>query len=331
MFDTECAGIELISLITAIPFYFFLLFIFETIYYSVSFKKHNSEISTNTTEDDVLLEENKAFSSKPENATFLVKKLRKVYKNSNGDNVVALNSFSLKLDKGCVFGLLGPNGAGKSTTFALITQCLPAKGEMYFCGCNARENPSLANSYLGFCPQYNSFFPLLTTKENLEFYAKIKGVIKGKIDIIVNRLLHDSNIKQFENIEAGTLSGGNKRKLCVAISFIGNPPIILIDELSTGVDPQAKRHIWNSISRLKTKHKDIIIILSTHSMEEAENLASKIGILIKGNLKCIGSAYEIKNRFDQAFQIEYRVKIPEEASLNNLLNKWGLLSNPDID
>lgn len=97
------------------------------------------------------------------------------------------------------------------------------------------------------------------------------------------------DLKPFENIPAGTYSGGNKRKLQVAIAMIGNPYIIFLDEPSTGMDPQARRFMWNVISRISTCRKQSSIILTTHSMEEAEALSSRLAIQVEGNLKCIGS------------------------------------------
>lgn len=97
------------------------------------------------------------------------------------------------------------------------------------------------------------------------------------------------DLKRFEHVLAGTLSGGNKRKLSVSIAMIGNPPIVFLDEPSTGMDPEARRFMWDVISRISTERKRSSIILTTHSMEEAEALSTKIGIMVDGELKCIGS------------------------------------------
>ena len=101
----------------------------------------------------------------------------------------------------------------------------------------------------------------------------------------------------YENVIAGTYSGGNKRKLSVAIATLGNPPIIFLDEPSTGMDPKARRFMWNVINRISNLRKQSSIILTTHSMEEAEALSTKISIMVNGTLKCLGSVQHIKNKF----------------------------------
>jgi len=105
------------------------------------------------------------------------------------------------------------------------------------------------------------------------------------------------DLKKFENILAGTLSGGNKRKLSVAIAMLGNPPIIFLDEPSTGMDPGARRFMWDIISRVSTRRKQCSIILTTHSMEEAEALSTRMGIMVDGQFDCIGSIQHIKSKF----------------------------------
>src|ERR1700759_3082574 len=105
------------------------------------------------------------------------------------------------------------------------------------------------------------------------------------------------NLKHYENITAGTYSGGNRRKLSVAIAMIGNPPVVFLDEPSTGMDPEARRFMWNVISRISTERKLSSIILTTHSMEEAEALATRMGIMVDGGLKCLGTCQHIKNKF----------------------------------
>ena len=117
-------------------------------------------------------------------------------------------------------------------------------------------------------------------------------------------------LKKFENVCAGQLSGGNKRKLSVAIALIGNPPVVFLDEPSTGMDPEARRFMWNVISQISTLRKKSSIILTTHSMEEAEALSSKIGIMVNGELKCLGSVQHIKNKFGKGYEIEIKIAQP---------------------
>jgi len=131
------------------------------------------------------------------------------------------------------------------------------------------------------------------------------------------------NLKQYENIPAGTYSGGNKRKLSVAIAMIGNPAVVFLDEPSTGMDPEARRFMWNVISRISRERKQSSIILTTHSMEEAEALATKMGIMVNGNLKCIGTSQHIKNKFGGGYEIEVKMTNPSQEEVNELAGRLG--------
>ena len=118
---------------------------------------------------------------------------------------------------------------------------------------------------------------------------------------------------------AGSYSGGNKRKLMVAQAMIGNPPIILLDEPSTGMDPEARRDMWNVISRISSQKKQASVILTTHSMEEAEVLSKRIAILVEGELKCIGNKQKLKDKFGKGFEIDIKTtKIQPEVFAQQL-------------
>lgn len=135
---------------------------------------------------------------------------------------------------------------------------------------------------IGYCPQFDAIYENLTVKEHLEFYAVIKGVkLELRVEL-VQRQIRELDLVKYTNVHAGKLSGGNKRKLSCAIALIGNPPIVLLDEPSTGVDPQAKRFMWTVISNISTLRKQSTVILTTHSMEEAEALCPKMGIMVDG-------------------------------------------------
>ena len=135
---------------------------------------------------------------------------------------------------------------------------------------------------IGYCPQFEAIFDNLTVNQHLEFYAKIKGVRPDYFNELVDKTLKEMDLTDYTHVNAGTLSGGNKRKLQCAIALIGNPPIVLLDEPSTGVDPQAKRFMWTIISNISTLRKQSTVVLTTHSMEEAEALCTKMGIMVNG-------------------------------------------------
>lgn len=122
----------------------------------------------------------------------------------------------------------------------------------------------------------------MTVREHLEFYAKVKGILRDYRVQLIEKQIDEMDLREFEHIRAENLSGGNKRKLSVAMALIGNPPIVFLDEPSTGVDPKAKRFMWNIVSKISTLRKKSSVIITTHSMEEAEALCTKMGIMVAG-------------------------------------------------
>jgi len=131
---------------------------------------------------------------------------------------------------------------------------------------------------------------MLTVSEHLWFYAKLKGVPPNKRASIVEKSIRELNLKDHKYKQAGTLSGGNKRKLAVAIALLGNPPIVLLDEPSAGMDPEARRFMWSVVEKISQRDKNSAVILTTHSMEEAEALSTKMAIMVRGGIfRCYGS------------------------------------------
>jgi ATP-binding cassette, subfamily A (ABC1), member 3 len=120
---------------------------------------------------------------------------------------------------------------------------------------------------------------------------------------LIKEKLTELNLTAYENILAGTYSGGNKRKLSVAIALLGNPPIVLLDEPSSGMDPEARRFMWSVVAKV-TGNKSSSVILTTHSMEEAEALSTKLVIMVEGSVKCIGPVQALKNKYGKGFEIE---------------------------
>ena len=140
---------------------------------------------------------------------------------------------------------------------------------------------------------------------------------------LIQNKLRQLNLKQYENVLAGTYSGGNKRKLSVAIALLGNPPIILLDEPSSGMDPEARRFMWSVVSEISVQNKKSSVILTTHSMEEAEALSSKLAIMVEGRIKCIGPVQALKSKYGQGFEIEVKVRLPTNKEIAELQAKCG--------
>ena len=264
-----------------------------------------------------------------------IKNLRKLYNNgtsklfsccckSNGK--VAVKNLSFCLEKGECFGLLGLNGAGKTTTFKCITQELyQNNGEIIFDGVNLKNNFKFIINKFGYCPQYDAIFEYLTVYENLEFYSKLKGVKEECMESLITALIKEMRLEEFTNKISGRLSGGNKRKLSVAIAMLCNPPVILLDEPSTGMDPEARRFMWSVIHKMSKKGKQSSVIMTTHSMDEAETLCKRMAIMVNGEFVCLGKANEIKDKYGYGYELNLRIKPMTEEQENKMYyNKFNL-------
>lgn len=131
----------------------------------------------------------------------------------------------------------------------------------------------------------------MSVEEHIWFYARIKGIKEELLETVVEKAIVELNLSDHRVKLAGKLSGGNKRKLSVAMATLGNPPIILLDEPSAGMDPEARRFMWTVVERISQRDKKSAVILTTHSMEEAEALSTKMGIMVRGGIfKCLGSS-----------------------------------------
>ena len=244
---------------------------------------------------------------------------------------VAVVDLSFGVQPGGVFGFLGINGAGKSTTLKMLSgDELPDGGSAYLAGYDIVKEQASVRRLLGYCPQFDALLDLLTTREHLELYARIKGVSRSDLNRVVDAKLAEFDLLPFAGKLAGRLSGGNKRKLSVAIALIGDPPIIFLDEPSTGVDPIAKRYMWRVISRVATERKQCSIILTTHSMEEVAALSTNIGIMVGGRLRCLGSAQELRSAHGAGFSLELRLAPATKDDVDiaiSTLTKTGLLQS----
>ena len=178
---------------------------------------------------------------------------------------------------------------------------------------------------IGYCPQHDAIFALMTVEEHLRFYAKIKGIPAFLREQVVEDTIEQLNLSDHRKKCAGTLSGGNKRKLSVGIATIGNPPIILLDEPSAGMDPEARRFMWSVVEKISQRDKKSAVILTTHSMEEAEALSTKMGIMVRGGIfRCYGSSQHIKNKFATGYEIEIKIRKPAFAELEAFRDTLGL-------
>lgn len=240
-------------------------------------------------------------------AVIEIEGLTKVYGKGKA-RVTAVNGLSFSVYESQITGLLGHNGAGKSTLInMLVGNISPTSGTAYIYGrdiCDVNQMNSLRKMF-GVCLQQDILFDELNAEEHLNFFAQIKGVPKQSLELEVNKLLNEVTLNDDRHTPSKKLSGGQKRKLCVAIALIGDSRIILLDEPSSGVDPYSRRELWRLLQSYK---KERVIILSTHFMDEADLLADRKAIIANGKLRCIGSSLFLKNRFGIGYHLTVAIK-----------------------
>ncbi|XP_039751795.1 ATP-binding cassette sub-family A member 5-like isoform X1 [Pararge aegeria] len=285
-----------------------------------------SEVGGELGEDEDVRRERRRVSSllqlSPENTqqppALLVHNLRKEYKlrgSRNGNSCcgggeplrrAALARLSLAVHGGEVFGLLGHNGAGKTTTMKIITaEERLSCGTVMLDGQNIDDAQSGPFQMLGYCPQHDALWKNVTLREHIECYAAIRGISKADTPRIVDAYLNGLQIMEHAGKNAEECSGGTRRKLSFALAMVGSPRVVLLDEPSTGMDPRSKRFLWDTILASFQGRKGAI--LTTHSMEEADALCSRVGIMVKGGLRCIGSTQHLKNLYGAGYTLEMKI------------------------
>uniref|UniRef100_A0A5F9DT45 Cholesterol transporter ABCA5 n=1 Tax=Oryctolagus cuniculus TaxID=9986 RepID=A0A5F9DT45_RABIT len=222
---------------------------------------------------------------------------------------VATKYISFSVKKGEILGLLGPNGAGKSTVInILVGDIEPTSGKVFlgeYSSDAAEDDDSI--KCMGYCPQINPLWPDITLQEHFEIYGAVKGMSSGDMKEVISRITNVLDLKEHLQKTIKKLPAGIKRKLCFALSMLGNPQITLLDEPSTGMDPKAKQHMWRAI-RTAFKNKKRAAILTTHYMEEAEAVCDRVAILVSGQLRCIGTVQHLKSKFGKGYFLEIKLK-----------------------
>lgn len=221
---------------------------------------------------------------------------------SFGRKMVAVDDVTFGVPRGEVFALLGPNGAGKTTTINMIRgDMAPDSGEIFVENISVQGNRPAARAHLGVCPQFDAM-DRMTVVEHLRFYAKVRGV--EDVEHNVAQVIKAVGLEAFKSRMAEKLSGGNKRKLSLGIALMGNPTVLLLDEPSSGMDAASKRIMWKTLAGV-TRGRSLV--LTTHSMEEADALASRAGILAKGML-AVGTGEELRKRWGDGYHVHLVLK-----------------------
>ncbi|KAJ3118141.1 hypothetical protein HDU96_003670 [Phlyctochytrium bullatum] len=252
---------------------------------------------------DVKAERQRVLSSSyPSSSPLVVCNMRKVYGGRRGlGPKLAVKDVTFAAEDGIVFGLLGPNGAGKTTLISILTGVYEASsGVGRLAGFDIKTQSSEVYKIIGVCPQFDILWDDLTVGEHLYFYARLKGINKANERAAVVKSLENVGLTTLEHRKTKGLSGGEKRRLSIAIALVGDPVVVFLDEPTTGLDPEVRRLIWSIVQKSK---KGKTIVLTTHSMEEAEALCQRIGIMAKGTLRCLANPLRLKELYGSGFRI----------------------------
>jgi ABC-type multidrug transport system ATPase subunit len=229
-----------------------------------------------------------------------------------GQSQNAVDGITYGVEKDQAFVLLGHNGAGKTTTINMLVGNLTVSdGRASVMGLNVKSQMRSINQIMGVCPQHDILWPALTGQEHLELFCRLRGFTEEEVQVEVEQRLKDVllNDPKTRAMPSRAYSGGMQRRLSIAISLLGNPKVVYLDEPTTGMDPVTRREVWNMIQRAK---KGRVIILTTHSMEEADVLGDNIGVMSKGKLQAFGSATRLKKQFGGGYKMTMFINDPQK-------------------
>ncbi|KAL7750099.1 hypothetical protein RI367_004614 [Sorochytrium milnesiophthora] len=265
--------------------------------------------SERTTDPDVLDEVARVDGS-DKTATSLAVRIQHLSKYFG--SFAAVNDLTLGLEQGECFGLLGPNGSGKTTTVTMLGGTLvPSKGNATVGGYDTSD-PRLPG-VLGLCPQDDRVMKDLTVEENLLFFARVRGASNKAARAYARHAAGMVGLSGVAYTRAAEhLSGGMRRRLSIAVALIGLPPVIILDEPTTGLDPGNRTQIWDIISNIRDRREHCIILIS-HLMEEVDALTSRIGIMAAGSLRCLGNQVSLKNRFASGYSLYVQLEVAVAA------------------
>ena len=251
-----------------------------------------------------------------------VKKLNKIYRK----NIHALKDLNLEVKEGEILGLLGPNGAGKSTFINILAGVTDkTSGEVIVWGFDLDKNPRQVRVSLGIVPQEINVDPFFTPKKLLDLQAGLFGVKKK--DRITDTVLDLVALKDKSNSYTRNLSGGMKRRLLIAKALVHKPPIIILDEPTAGVDVDLRKNLWENIRSLRKL--GVTIILTTHYLQEAEELCDRVGIIHKGNLIALDTTENMLNKIQTK---TLKFEINKRIVLDDMNNKdYNILINTDSE
>jgi ABC-2 type transport system ATP-binding protein len=221
-----------------------------------------------------------------------IERLTKVYEGKQ--RVVALDGIDLQVEQGEIFGLLGPNGAGKTTTIGICTtRTLPTGGVVRIAGIDVVKQPARARQLIGVVPQFNTLDRSLTIYENLYFHCRYFGYSHANAKSRSNELLAQFLLTERAKAYPAQLSGGLAQRVQIARAIAHRPTVLFLDEPSAGLDPQSRLAMWTAVQGLRTE--GITVVLTTHYMEEADELSDRVAVVDRGKLLALGSPQKLKD------------------------------------
>ncbi|GCC25067.1 hypothetical protein chiPu_0003472 [Chiloscyllium punctatum] len=323
-FEMDFLGWVFVAITLEGCLFLFLRLVFQG---NLLFKLCNKDSLHGTTsgneDEDVKKERERVLTGEASSDILQIHNLKKCYQTLI-KKVIAVKGVTVGVPAGECFGLLGVNGAGKTTTFKMLTGDIrPSSGHAIIRTAVGSEqdiiNTDIDGSLIGYCPQYDALDDLLTGWEHLFYYSRIRGVPEDTIKKHVHNLAHHLYLTSHVDKLVKTYSGGTKRKLSTILALIGRPQVLLLDEPSSGMDPESKRYLWKTI--MNEVEAGCAAVLTSHSMEECEALCTRLAIMVNGKLKCIGSPKDIKTRFGEVYSVKVGLsrKLAGAMQLTDLL------------
>ena len=237
-----------------------------------------------------------------------VEGLTKIFHDKKRGKIVAVNNLQFNCQKGQVFGLLGPNGAGKTTTLRILaTMILPTKGEIMVNGLDIVKHAAKVRRQIGFLSSETGLYDRFTPRETILFFGRINGMEDKIIEKRMAEIFQNLDMEDFQDVRVNKLSTGMKQKLSIARSIIHNPPVLILDEPTVGLDIITAKTVIEYVKSFRDQGK--CIIYSTHIMREAEKLCDRIAIIHQGNLIAQGTLEELKKNssFDDLEEIFFEL------------------------
>jgi lipooligosaccharide transport system ATP-binding protein len=234
----------------------------------------------------------------------------------------AVDGIDVDVTRGEAFGFLGPNGAGKSSTMRMIS-CVspPTGGVLSILGMDPRRDGPRIRARLGVCPQLDNLDIELTVRENLTTYARFFGIARAEARRRADELLRFVQLAERANSKVDPLSGGMKRRLTIARALVNEPEVVLLDEPTTGLDPQARHLVWERLFRLR--QQGVTLVLTTHYMDEAEQLCDRLVVMDGGRIVAEGSPRALIERYSTREVVELRFTTDDQAAYADKLAGLG--------